>query len=97
MDLPVVPDHVAELHHRLIDEPDAFVRAALHLELAGHAVANGQFESAARHFREALFLDSRLDRARKGLAELGDRSPRAVAPKSLWRRAAARLRPGSRA
>lgn len=96
MDLPVVPDHVAELHHRLIDEPDAFIRAAIHLELAAHAVASGQFESATRHFREALLLDGRLDRARRGLAELSDRSPRAAAPKSGWRRLVSRLRPHAR-
>lgn len=96
MDLPAVPDHVAELHQRLIDEPDALIRAGIHLELAGHAVANGQFESAARHFREALLLDHKLDRAHRGLRELGDRVPRPTPEKGGWRRLVSRFRPRAR-
>lgn len=66
-------DRVAELHHRLIYETDGVIRAGLHLELASLGVADGRFEDAARHFREALLLDNRLEHARKGLHELGEK------------------------
>lgn len=66
-------DRVAEIHHQLVFESDGVIRAALHLELATLAVSNGRFESAAVHFREALFLDGRIERARTGLHELGEK------------------------
>lgn len=71
MDVPADRDRVAALHLQLIEETDPLRRAGIHLELASLAVAGGQFQNAARHFREALLLDATLEVARKGLARLG--------------------------
>ena len=64
-------DRIATLHLQLIDEIDPLRRAGVHLELATLSLGAGQFESAARHFREALVLDTTLERARAGLRSLG--------------------------
>lgn len=82
---------MADLHHRLVYETDPFTRATIHLELATLAVGDGNFDSAARHFREALLLDSRLDRAREGLRGLGEHHHRPAGPRpgglrGLWER-----------
>jgi Flp pilus assembly protein TadD len=79
MDVPADRDQMAALHLKLIDEMDPLRRAGIHLELASLAVRAGQFQQAARHFREALLLDATLDAARKGLARLGA-TERPVAP-----------------
>jgi hypothetical protein len=67
-------DRVGELHVRLIDERDDRNRASMHLELATLALKDGKLDQAARHFREALVFDATLDRARRGLEDLGDLS-----------------------
>lgn len=74
MEINLDRDRVAELHMRLIDEQDRGRRASMHLELASLALRDGNLEQAARHFREALLLDDKLERARVGLKELGERS-----------------------
>jgi Tfp pilus assembly protein PilF len=74
MEIPLNQDRVAELHLRLVDEQDKGRRAAIHLELASLAVRDGNLEQAARHFREALWHEPNLERARIGLRELGERS-----------------------
>jgi len=74
MEINLDRDRVAELHLRLIDEQDRGRRASMHLELASLALRDGNLEQATRHFREALLLDDKLDRARIGLRELGERS-----------------------
>lgn len=76
MDVPHGHDRVADIHFRLIDEPDPLVRAGLHLELAAIAVASGQFELAGTHFREALHHEPNSAAARRGLAEVGEREGR---------------------
>ncbi len=83
MDVPAGQDRVATLHLQLIDEADPVRRAAMHLELASLGVAAGQFQSAARHFREALLLDTTLEVARKGLLRLGAQEKPAAAPGGL--------------
>ena len=83
MDIDLEPDRVAELHLKLVDEQDRGRRAAMHLELASLAVRGGNLEQAARHFREALWLEPNLERARAGLKDLGER---ASAQKSDGRR-----------
>ena len=65
-------DRVSQLHLLLIDELDDLRRARFHLELAVIAVRDGQLDSAACHFREALHFDHTLELARKGLHELGE-------------------------
>lgn len=65
------PDRIATIHLRLLQEPDPLVRASLHLEAASLRMSEGQFELAARHFREALHLDDSLEVARARLRELG--------------------------
>lgn len=75
MDVPHGHDRVAELHVRLLDEPDPLVRSALHLELAALAVASGQFDAAGTHFREALHHEPGSPAAKRGLEEVGDREP----------------------
>lgn len=85
-------DRVAELHHRLVYETDGMIRAGLHLELATLAVADGRFEHAARHFREALLLDGRLDHARDGLAALGEKLNPPSAPQGRLRGLLSRFR-----
>lgn len=62
---------MAALHLQLIEEIDPMRRAGIHIELATLAVGGGQFQQAARHFREALLLDTTLEGARKGLQRLG--------------------------
>jgi hypothetical protein len=73
MDVPHGYDRVAELHIRLIDEPEPLVRAGLHLELAAIAVASGQFQLAGVHFREALHFEPGSPAARRGLESIGER------------------------
>ncbi len=74
MEIHLEQDRVAELHLKLIDEQDRGRRASMHLELASLALRDGNLEQAARHFREALWLEPTLERARVGLKELGERS-----------------------
>lgn len=74
MEINLDRDRVAELHLLLIDEQDRGRRASMHLELATLALRDGNLEQATRHFREALLLDDKLERARMGLRELGERS-----------------------
>lgn len=74
MEYNIEHDRVAELHLKLVDEPDRGRRASMHLELASLALRDGNLEQAARHFREALWLEPTLERARAGLRELGERS-----------------------
>jgi hypothetical protein len=74
MEIHLGQDRVAELHLRLIDEQDRGRRASIHLELASLALRDGNLEQGARHFREALWLEPTLERARVGLRELGERS-----------------------
>ncbi|MDP2309148.1 MAG: hypothetical protein Q8P18_24205 [Pseudomonadota bacterium] len=74
MEINLDRDRVAELHLQLIDEQDRARRASMHLELASLALREGNLDQATRHFREALLLDDKLDRARIGLRELGERS-----------------------
>lgn len=84
-------DRRADLHHRLVYETDTLARAGIHLELAALAVADGRFDSAAQHFREALVLDAKLDRAKEGLRGLGEKIEPARATgkggvRRLWNR-----------
>jgi hypothetical protein len=74
MEINLDRDRVAQLHLLLIEEQDRGRRAAMHLELASLALRDGNLEQSARHFREALLLDDKLERARTGLKELGERS-----------------------
>lgn len=74
MEINLERDRVAELHLKLVDEQDRGRRAGMHLELASLALRDGNLEQAARHFREALWLEPTLERARIGLRELGERS-----------------------
>ena len=74
MEIHLERDRVAELHMRLVEEQDSGRRALIHLELASLALRDGNLEQAARHFREALWLEPTLERARAGLRELGERS-----------------------
>lgn len=69
------PDPTASIHLRLVHELDPRARAGLHLELASIRMTEGQFEQAARHFREALHLDDSLEVARARLRELGVGAP----------------------
>lgn len=64
---------------RLVEERDPLLRAGLHLELATISLGHGEFEHAARHFREALHHDGTLLTARDGLHSLGQGpTPRAL-------------------
>lgn len=91
MDVPHGHDRVADIHIRLIDEPDPLVRSALHLELAAIAVAGGQFELAGVHFREALHHEPGSAAARRGLAEVGEREGRDAEVRSGLRGFVSRL------
>lgn len=74
MEINLERERVAELHLKLVDEQDRGRRAGMHLELASLALRDGNLEQAARHFREALWLEPTLERASVGLRELGERS-----------------------
>ena len=58
------PTSMEALQTRLLDESDPGERAGVHLELGRLALRDGRLESAARHLREALFLNRSLDAAR---------------------------------
>ncbi len=65
---------MSRLHRVLLETVDRGERARAHLELAILALRQGRREAAVRHLREALALDTRLERARALLAELGETS-----------------------
>ena len=71
---PDVEARVAELHSALMNTVDEASRGRIHLELGRHCLKAGRLESAVRHLREALLLDTRLDAARSLLHELGEGS-----------------------
>lgn len=85
---------VEALHRGLMDELDPTRRGHIHVELGRIALKDGRLEAAARHFREALTLDPRLEHARRYLEELGERVG-AHEPKGL-RGLIGRLMPGRR-
>lgn len=66
------PTSMEALQTRLLDESDPGERAGVHLELGRLALRDGRLESAARHLREALFLNRSLDAARDLLRDLGE-------------------------
>ncbi len=92
MDLELDPDRTAALHLQLIDEQDRGRRAGMHLELASLAVRDGNIEQAARHFREALWHEPTLERARAGLRDLGEQVNPQRPRKSILRMLMTRLR-----
>jgi len=67
---------VEALHRGLMDELDPTRRGHIHIELGRIALKDGRLEAAARHFREALTLDPRLEHARAWLEQLGERVER---------------------
>ena len=67
-------DRAAELHRLLVEEPDARRRAEAHFELGRMALGRRRPDLAIRHFREALLLEPKLERARTALRNLGELS-----------------------
>lgn len=66
-----VEDRVAELHRVLLETEEDRTRARAHLELGALALGERRVDLAIRHFREALHLDPKLERARSALAHMG--------------------------
>ncbi|MFH1469507.1 MAG: tetratricopeptide repeat protein [Pseudomonadota bacterium] len=64
----------AELHRLLVEEPDPGRRAEAHFELGRIALGRRRPDLAIRHFREALLLEPKLERARAALKNLGELS-----------------------
>jgi tetratricopeptide (TPR) repeat protein len=67
-------DRAAELRRLLVEEPDARRRAEAHFELGRLALGKRRPDLAIRHFREALLLEPKLERARAALRNLGELS-----------------------
>lgn len=67
-----LPERVETLQRRLMELTDPRARAEIHLDLGAMAVRDGRLDHAGRHFREALVLEPRLERARALLHELGE-------------------------
>lgn len=68
-----VSSAVEELHRGLMEELDPSRRGNIHVELGKIALKDGRLDAAARHFREALELDPRLEQARRWLEEIGEK------------------------
>lgn len=79
-----LPDPVSQLQHLLLETTDPRARARVHLDLARHVLQAGRLEAAARHLREALHFDPRLDAARALLSEVGPQKG-SLKPRSAMR------------
>ncbi|MED5372458.1 MAG: hypothetical protein VX899_15700 [Myxococcota bacterium] len=80
-----------ELQSILVFDQDRHHRALAHLHLGRLAMEQERRELATRHFREALVLDGRLDRARRFLEDLGPQ-PRRLSFQARLRRVFGRLK-----